>query len=68
VTRWTLRVLGFPVLSLDLVQLEYVDQDEPTTDIGGGSAHNFTMATPYVDERYLPWDEDKAAFGFGGAL
>ena len=58
--RYTLRLLGFPVASIDIQQYEYVEEDAPTH--GGGSTHNFEMAEPFVDERYLPWEEDR--FGF----
>jgi hypothetical protein len=68
VTRFTLRVLGFPILSVDMEQLELVYEDDESS-IGGGSGHNFTLAEPFVDERYLPWeDEDRAGFGFRGGL
>ena len=60
--RFTLRVCGFPAVSLDIEDLEYVDEDAPA--FGGGSTHNFEMAEPFVDERFLPWeDEDKFRFG-----
>ena len=65
-TRLTVRVFGLPVLSFDLNEYELVEEeDEECPTVGGGSAHNFTLAAPFVDERYLPWDdEDSAAFGF----
>lgn len=63
--RFTLRVLGFPVLSVDVTEFMYVDEDDAESPaVGGGSGHNFTIATPWVDERYLPW-EDEDSFGFG---
>ena len=61
--RYTLRLFGFPVLSVDLEDLEYVDLDAPA--VGGGSGHDFTLADPFVDERYLPWDDEDKVFGFG---
>ena len=63
--RLTLRLLGVPVVSVDIEDLEYVDEDAPA--FGGGSAHDFTLADPFVDERYLPWDEEDSVrvFGFG---
>lgn len=66
-TRWVLRVLGLPVLSLDAIryELEVEAAEEPA--VGGGSTHDFTLAQPFVDERYEPWEEDrKKQFGFGG--
>jgi hypothetical protein len=61
---WVLRLFGFPILTLE--ERHYVVEDEEEEDetpaVGGGSAHNFTLATPYVDERYEPWEEDR--FGF----
>lgn len=59
--RVTLRVFGLPVLSVDFVELEFVDEDAPP--FGGGSTHNFTLAEPFVDERYEPWEEEDR-FGF----
>lgn len=69
VKRLTLRIFGIPVLSLEVVDLvscyeEGEDEDDPA--VGGGSSHNFTIATPWVDERYLPWEEEDKSFGFGG--
>lgn len=62
-TRLTVRLFGFPVLTFDLTRFEvFEDAEEPA--FGGGSGHNFTIAAPYVDERYLPWEEDRY-FGFG---
>jgi len=61
--RFTLRVLGVPVLSVDVAELMYVEEEDVESPaVGGGSAHNFQLAEPFVDERYLPWDED--SFGF----
>lgn len=62
-TRLTIRLLGIPLLTFDLTQYEIVEEDEDSPAVGGGSGHNFTIAAPYVDERYLPWDEDRT-FGF----
>lgn len=66
--RLTLRILGVPVLSLDVVDLDcyYEEEDEDAPAVGGGSGHNFTIATPWIDERYLPWEEEDKTFGFGG--
>lgn len=60
--RFTLRVLGFPVVCLDIEHLVYVDEDAPA--VGGGSTHNFEMAEPFVDERFVPWEYEDS-FGFG---
>ena len=65
---FTLRVLGFPVLSVDVEEFSYVAEEDEERLVGGGSGHNFTIATPWVDERYLPWEEEGKAFGFGGEL
>jgi hypothetical protein len=66
-TRLTFRLFGFPIFSFDLqnfVLVEEVEeeQEDAPTHIEGGSAHNFTLAPQYVDERYMPWEEDR--FGF----
>jgi hypothetical protein len=62
VTRLTFRLFGFPIFTFDLEQLvpvEEYEEDEDAPAVGGGSAHNFTLAAPYVDERYEPWEEDR---------
>lgn len=62
-TRLTLRVLGIPLVTFDLESYEIVEEEESPA-VGGGSAHDFTIATPFVDERYLPWEDDCKSFGF----
>lgn len=62
-TRLTLRVLGIPLVTFDLETYDIVEEEESPA-VGGGSAHDFTIATPFVDERYLPWDEGLTKFGF----
>jgi len=64
--RFTLRVLGLPVLSVDVSEFMYVDEEDVESPaVGGGSAHNFELAQQWVDERYLPWEEEDKGFGFG---
>jgi hypothetical protein len=58
-----------PVLVVTRTELEFVsDEVEDAPRVGGGSAHNFTIAPEFVDERYLPWDEDRTGFGFGNGV
>jgi hypothetical protein len=65
--RYTLRVLGFPVLSVDCTELEYVG-DEDESHIEGGSGHNFERDhEPLSPTSHLEWEwVDKTTFGFGG--
>lgn len=66
-TTLIVRLFGIPIISFDLVHFDLVGEgsdDEDAPAVGGGSGHNFTIATPFIDERYLPWDEDSAKFGF----
>ena len=65
--RFTLRLFGIPVLSVDVDEFQYVDEEDVESPaVGGGSAHNFQLAEPWLDERYLPWEEDDSKhFGFG---
>lgn len=65
-TRYTLRVFGIPVLSLDTQQFETVDEEEPSY-IEGGSAHNFERDLyPLSPTSHHEWEwEDKGKdFGF----
>lgn len=64
----TLRVFGVPVLSLEIGNVEFFDEEVEYPAVGGGSAHDFTLAEAFVDERYLPWEDEAKSFGFGGAL
>lgn len=58
---WELKLFGkLPLLVVSRTNYELVEEDAPTH--GGGSAHNFELAEQFVDERYLPWEEDR--FGF----
>ena len=68
---FTVKVLGLPVFSVDVEEYAYVsEEDVDSSAVGGGSAHNFQLADEWVDERYLPWEDEGKAFGFqaGGAL
>lgn len=64
--RWTLRVFGIPVLQLDNVRLELVDEED-TPLFEGGSAHNFERdVEPLSPTSHHEWEwEDKRKFGFG---
>lgn len=59
------------VLVVQRTEYELVESEESEVaeteshEVGGGSAHNFTLAPEFVDQRYLPWEEDKKqAIGF----
>lgn len=64
--RYTLRVFGLPIVSLDTQRFEYVDVDEDATRIEGGSAHNFDRDfDPLSPTSHHEWEwEDKKRFGF----
>lgn len=60
-----LCVLTRTKTELVYAESEESDVSETQNEVGGGSAHNFTLAPEFVDERFLPWDEGKA-IGFRG--
>ena len=64
--RYTLRVFGIPVLSLDTQQFETVDEEDPPY-IEGGSAHNFER-DPYplspTSHHEWEWEDKRKEFGF----
>ena len=63
-TVYSLKLFGLlPLLVVERTQYEFVEEEESPA-IGGGSTHNFEMATPFVDERYLPWEDEDLHFGF----
>jgi len=66
-TRWTLRIFGIPVLSLDAQLFEYVGDEDESPAVGGGSAHNFERDfEPLSPTSHHEWEwEDKKRFGFG---
>jgi hypothetical protein len=66
-THWVLLLFGkLPILVVTRTEYEVAESEESTSSETpthlGGSAHNFTLAEQFVDERYEPWDEGK--FGF----
>ena len=65
-TRYTLRVFGIPVLSLDTQQFDYGDEESPA--FGGGSTHNFDRdfdpLSPTAHHEW-EWEDNKKGFGFG---
>jgi len=67
VVRYTLRILGFPIVSLDTERFEYVDEVESPA-VGGGSAHNFERdfepLSPTSHHEW-EWEDKKKGFGFG---
>lgn len=62
--RYTLRIFGFPVLSVD--SEEYAVEEE-ATQILGGASHDFERdADPLSPTDHLEWEwEDRKRFGFG---
>ena len=66
--RYTLKVFGVPVLQLDSVQLELVEEEEESPTVGGGSAHNFERdfdpLSPTAHHEW-EWEDKKKGFGFG---
>lgn len=63
-TSYTFKLFGLlPLLIVTRTHYEFVDEEESPV-IGGGSTHNFEMAEPFVDERYLPWEDEARKFGF----
>lgn len=67
--RYTLRVFGIPVLSLDTQRFEMVEEDEEDAPhIEGGSAHNFERdfepLSPTSHHEW-EWEDKKRGFGFG---
>ncbi|MDD7813716.1 hypothetical protein PP713_14190 [Mycobacterium sp. CSUR Q5927] len=60
--RWTLRLFGIPILSID-VQCETEEVEQEDGWIEGGSCHDFERDTMPHDpnERYAPYDD---RFGF----
>ena len=68
-TRYTLRLLWFPILTLDVTEYVPVDEEEDESDpshIEGGSAHNFERDfSPLSPTSHHEWEwEDKKHFGF----
>jgi len=64
--RYTLRVLGFAVLSLDKTEYELVEDESDAAHIEGGSAHNFERDfSPLSPTSHHEWEwEDRKGFGF----
>ena len=67
--RYTLRLFGFPVLSLDTQRYEVVEEDEDESPaVGGGSAHNFERdfdpLSPTSHHEW-EWEDKRKGFGFG---
>lgn len=65
--RYTLRLFGFTILTLDATQYELVEEDESdATRIEGGSAHNFERdVNPLSATSHHEWEwEDRKRFGF----
>jgi hypothetical protein len=68
VIRYTLRLFGIPVLTLDTQQYELVEEcGEESVQFEGGSAHNFERDyAPLSPTSHHEWEwEDRKGFGFG---
>lgn len=65
--RYTFRVFGIPVFSLDTIRYELVEDESDAARIEGGSAHNFERDfDPIAPEDRYDWEwADKKRFGFG---
>lgn len=62
--RYTLRVFGLPILSLDTIHYEIVGEDDDSR-IEGGSAHNFERdVNPVTPEDRYNWEWEDRGFGF----
>lgn len=65
--RIVFRLLGFPVLTVDVMDGVFVtEEDEEESAIGGGSCHNFERdVNPVAPEDRYQWEwDDKRRFGF----
>ncbi|AKF14193.1 hypothetical protein SEA_LUCHADOR_29 [Mycobacterium phage Luchador] len=66
---WVLRVLGFPVASVDW-EGEEPEYEDVIEEITGGTTHNFEIAAndQTAEIQGEPWDEweydDRSDFGF----
>lgn len=62
--RFTLRLFGVPIISVDRVCYEF-EYEEETARIEGGSAHNFERDfTPIAPEDRYNWEWTDRGFGF----
>lgn len=63
--RYTLKLFGFPILSVDAEEFEVEGED--AAQILGGASHDFERdATPLSPTDHLEWEwEDRKRFGFG---
>lgn len=66
--RYTLRVFGIPVVSLDTQRFDFVEEDdEGAAYMEGGSAHNFERdfepLSPTSHHEW-EWEDKKKGFGF----
>lgn len=66
--RYTLRVFGIPVFSLDAIRFEVVEDEveDGATRMEGGTSHNFERDfDPLSPTSHHEWEwEDKGRFGF----
>lgn len=63
--RYTLRVFGIAVLSIETQEYELVDEDDPP-GILGGSSHNFERDfEPLSPTSHHEWDWEDKKKGFG---
>lgn len=61
--RFTLRLFGVPVLSVDRVRFEFVEEESPA--VGGGSSHNFERdCDPLSPTSHHEWEWEEEGFGF----
>lgn len=66
--RFVLRLLGFPILTLDMLELVDVeDDDDKDSRIEAGSAHNFerdSFPLSPTSHHEWEWEDRKKGFGF----
>lgn len=63
-TRYTLRVFGLAVLSVDITDYEEVEESAPV--FGGGSSHNFERDyEPLSPTSHHEWEWEDKRKGFG---
>ena len=64
--RFVLRLFGFPVLSLDMLELVEVEEEKDSR-IEAGSAHNFerdSFPLSPTSNHEWEWEDRKRGFGF----
>ena len=68
VIRRVLRFMGIPIFTLDTLHYEFeTEEEDTTTEIGGGSTHDFERdIDPYSPDDRYDWEWEDKGFGFRG--